>query len=69
MQTVQEAAQKAAREAVETAQQTARISARKFFENGATYEMVRASIDMLSDEELQSIYEQATIQSTPMGIK
>lgn len=42
------------------AEEVARKSARKFFENGTTYEMVRTSIDMLSDEELQSIYDQAT---------
>lgn len=42
------------------AEEAERTSARKFFENGATYEMVRASIDMLSDEELQSIYEKVT---------
>ena len=33
-------------------------NARRFFENGANYEMVRASITILSDEELQSIYAQ-----------
>lgn len=55
-QRAEEAAKEAAKKAAEA---EARKNARKFFENGATYEMVRASIDMLSDEELQSIYEKA----------
>ena len=29
------------------------------FKNGASYEMVRASIHLLSDEELKEIYEKA----------
>lgn len=33
-------------------------SARKFFENGVSYEIVRASITAISDEDLQNIYEQ-----------
>lgn len=31
-------------------------NAKKLFENGASFELVRASIEILSDEELQSIY-------------
>lgn len=54
---VEEYAKQRAEEATKA---EARKNARKFFENGATYEMVRASIDMLSDEELQSIYEKVT---------
>ena len=34
-------------------------TAKKFFLNGASYELVRASIDSLMDEELREIYEQA----------
>ena len=33
----------------------ARESAEKFFKNGASYELVRASIDALSDSELREI--------------
>ena len=33
-------------------------TARKFFQNGASYALVRASIDCLSDEELNEIYQQ-----------
>lgn len=50
-----EAAAKAAAEAAEEA----RNSALRLFQNGASYELVRASILTLSDEELQAIYEQA----------
>ena len=32
--------------------------ARSLFENGANYELVRASITILSDEELRTIYEE-----------
>lgn len=38
--------------------ETATANARKFFENGASYELVRASIEALSDEELQKIYDE-----------
>ena len=38
-------------------EELARQTARKFFENGASYELVRASITLLSDEELKAIYE------------
>ena len=51
-----EAAEKAAEEA---AKEVAMDNARKFFENGANYEMVRNSISLLSDEELQKIYADA----------
>lgn len=50
-----EAAEKAAKEATEKAAD----SALKLFENGVSYEVVRASITSLSDEELQAIYENA----------
>ena len=33
-------------------------SARLFFENGVDFKIVRASISLLSDEELQKIYEE-----------
>lgn len=51
-----ERAEKAAKEAE-------RNSALRFFQNGASYEMVRASILSLTDEELQAIYEEATGKS------
>ena len=35
-------------------------SARIFFENGVSYDIVRASITTISDEDLQKIYEQVT---------
>lgn len=38
--------------------QACKNNARKLFENGASYELVRASIDILSDEELQEIYDE-----------
>ncbi len=38
--------------------QSCKNNARKLFENGASYELVRASIDILSDEELQEIYDE-----------
>lgn len=37
-------------------------SARKFFENGVSYELVRASIEGLSDSELQAIYKATCCQ-------
>ena len=40
----------------ERAKKEAADSAKKFFENGVSYEVVRASITLLSDEELQKIY-------------
>jgi predicted transposase/invertase (TIGR01784 family) len=39
-------------------EEQARENARKFFENGAGYDLVRASITLLSDEELQAIYQE-----------
>lgn len=52
-----ECAEKAAKEAAEIAAKEAADSALKLFENGVSYEVVRASITSLSDEELQAIYE------------
>ena len=53
-------AEKVAKEAAEeAAKEAAMDNARKFFENGANYEMVRNSISLLSDEELQKIYADA----------
>ena len=43
----------------ETTRQTERNNALKFFQNGADYELVRASITSLSDKELQEIYREA----------
>lgn len=37
--------------------------AKRFFENGASYEVVRKSIDSLTDEELKEIFEQVKIAS------
>ena len=45
--------------AEKVAKEAAMDNARKFFENGANYEMVRNSISLLSDEELQKIYADA----------
>lgn len=42
--------------AKECAEEEAKKSAQRFFENGVSYEVVRASITSLSDEELESIY-------------
>ena len=53
------AKQKAAKEAAEKAAD----SARKLFENGVSYEIVRASITTISDEDLQAIYQQVTDSS------
>jgi len=44
----------------ECAEEAERNNALKFFQNGATYELVRASITSLSDEELQKLYQEAT---------
>lgn len=57
---VKKAAKEAEKKAEKAAEETAKNSAQRLFENGATYEMVRASIDILSDKELQEIYERAT---------
>ena len=45
--------------AEEAAKQTEKDNALRFFQNGADYELVRASITLLSDEELQKIYQEA----------
>lgn len=42
----------------EGSKQTLLITTKNLFRNGATYELVRASIKELSDEELRSIYEE-----------
>ena len=46
--------------AKQKAEEKAADSARKFFENGVSYDIVRASITTISDEDLQKIYEQVT---------
>ena len=38
-------------------------NARRFFENGVSYELVRASIEILTDEELQQIYDEVMEQN------
>lgn len=40
--------------------QTALDAAKKFFQNDVAYDKVRASIDILTDEELKSIYKEVT---------
>jgi hypothetical protein len=40
----------------ECAEQAEKDSAKRLFKNGASYEMVRNSFSLLSDEELQKIY-------------
>ena len=49
-----EAAKKAAKEAMKKA---AKDNAKRLFENGASYEMVRKSIPLLSQDELRIIYD------------
>ena len=51
---VENYAQQVARE---VAQEQAEEHARKFFENGASFEMVKECIDSLSEEVLRKIYE------------
>ena len=46
--------------AKQKAEEKAADSARKFFENGVSYDIVRASITTISDDDLQKIYEQVT---------
>lgn len=46
-----------AKEEKEKAEKDAMQSARKLFENGVSYEIVRASITTLSDEQLREIYQ------------
>lgn len=45
--------------AKEKALEEAKNSALRFFVNGASYDLVRSSITLLSDEELQEVYEKA----------
>ncbi len=49
-------AEKAAKEATDKAIKDATESAKKFFENGVSYEVVRNSISTLSDEVLKGVY-------------
>lgn len=57
---VENYANKKAEEAAKKAAKEAADSARKFFENGVCYDIVRASITTISDEDLQKIYMQVT---------
>ena len=50
----------AKKKAAEAAIAKEKDSALRLFKNGASYELVRASIVSLSDEELQTIYKEAT---------
>lgn len=59
-----ERAEEAAKEAEKKAAKEAADSARRLFENGASYELVRASLTTISDEELKSIYEKAMSKSS-----
>ena len=52
---------KAAEAAKEAVIAKEKESALRFFKNGASYELVRASIISLSDEELQAIYKEALL--------
>ena len=47
--------------AKECAEEAAIETAKRFFENGVSYEVVRASITTLSDEVLMSIYETVNV--------
>ena len=49
--------EKAAKKAAEKEIKEAEQSARTLFENGVSYDVVRASIRPLTDEQLQNIYE------------
>ena len=53
-----ERAEEAAKEAAKKAEKEAMDSAKKFFENGVSYEIVRSSITTISDKTLQEIYNQ-----------
>ena len=44
--------------------QNAKENAKRFFENGVSYQIVRASIENLTDEELQQIYDEAMKENT-----
>ena len=61
----EEAAKKAAEEAAKKAAEEATNSAKRLFENGASYELVRASLTSLSDEELKNIYEKVKEENAP----
>ena len=50
---------KAAEAAAAKAVEEAKGNALRFFQNGASYELVRASITSLTDEELKEIYQKA----------
>ena len=50
----------AKKRAEEATAEKAADSAKKLFENGVSYEIVRASISTISDEDLQKIYMQVT---------
>ena len=52
--------QKKAEEAAKKAAKEAADSAKILFENGVSYDIVRASFTTISDEDLQKIYEQVT---------
>ena len=54
------AKKKAAEAAEEAAVAKEKDNALRLFQNGASYDLVRASIVSLSDEELQTIYKEAT---------
>ncbi len=54
------AAKEAAEKATKEATEKAICSAKKLFENGVSYDIVRASITTISDKDLQEIYEQVT---------
>ena len=53
----EEVAQKVAQDAAQKAVQDAADSVKKLFQNGVSYDVVRATITNLSDEELKRIYE------------
>ena len=56
-------AEKAAEEAAkEAAKGAARDNARRLFENGASYEIVKKSIPLLSNEELQKIFDESEVE-------
>lgn len=44
--------------------QNAKENARKFFENGVSYQIIRASIENLTDEELKEIYDDVMCKNT-----
>ena len=54
---VENYAKEYAKEVAQKAAQDAADSVKKLFQNGVSYDVVRASITTLSDEELKRIYE------------